>query len=164
MYHTDAPTVWFRRYSGNTWNKHTDTHVPFAKGDRNVYASPGIPTVVCNIPDNTAITSGIGDNHVSTVGGPTESTVTRINRSPQSRHSGIPPFARTSISSGTGTTKPANGRSTSSNAISGPTGVVPWRPPSKANPHPPVAVPHMTNDIIPCSTVHDNGCYLHGLR
>ena len=50
------------------------------KGDWNGYTSFGIPTVVYNIPDNTAISLGIGDNFVSAVGSFTEFTVTRINR------------------------------------------------------------------------------------
>ena len=78
--HTDAPTVWFRRYSGNVWTKYIDTHVSFSKGDWNGYTSFGIPTVVYNIPDNTVISLGIGDNFVSAVGSFTEFTVTRINR------------------------------------------------------------------------------------
>lgn len=78
--HTDAPTVWFRRYSENKWDKYIDTHVSFSKGDWNGYTAIGIPTVVYNIPDDTIISLGIGDNFVSAVGGSTEFTVTRINR------------------------------------------------------------------------------------
>jgi len=78
--HTDAPTVWFRRYSGNKWTKYIDTHVSFSKGDWNGYTEISIPTVVYNIPDNTVISLGIGDNFVSAVGNFTEFTVTRINR------------------------------------------------------------------------------------
>lgn len=78
--HTDAPTVWFRRYSENKWTKYIDTHVSFAKNDWNGYTGIGIPTVVYNIPDNTVISLGIGDNFVSAVGSSTEFTVTRINR------------------------------------------------------------------------------------
>lgn len=78
--HTDAPTVWFRRFSGNAWTKYIDTHVSFSKGDWNGYTSFGIPTVVYNIPDNTVISLGVGDNFVSDVGSFTEFTVTRINR------------------------------------------------------------------------------------
>lgn len=77
---TDAPTVWFRRYSGNKWTKYIDTHVSFSKGDWNGYTSFGIPTVVYNIPDNTAIALGLGDSFVSAVGSYTEFTVTRLNR------------------------------------------------------------------------------------
>lgn len=77
--HTDAPTVWFRRYYGNKWAKYIDTHVSFAKGDWNEYTAIGIPTVVYNIPDNTVITLGL-DNSFSAVGIFTEFTVTRINR------------------------------------------------------------------------------------
>ncbi len=78
--HTDAPTVWFRRYSGTSWTKYIDTHVSFSKGDWNGYTTLGIPTVVYNIPDNTVITLGLGDNFVSAVGNYTEFTVTKINR------------------------------------------------------------------------------------
>lgn len=78
--HTDSPTVWFRRYSGNVWNKYIDTHVSFSKNDWNGYTALGIPTVVYNIPDNTVISLGIGDSFVSAVGSFTEFTVTRINR------------------------------------------------------------------------------------
>lgn len=80
--HADAPSVWFRRFSENnrTWSKYIDTHVSFAKGDWNGYTEMSIPTVVYNIPDNTIISLGIGDNYVSAVGGFTEFTVTRINR------------------------------------------------------------------------------------
>lgn len=77
---TDAPTVWFRRYSAARWFKYIDTHVSFAKGDWNLYTELSIPTVVYNIPDNTVISLGIGDSYVSAVGGFTEFTVTRINR------------------------------------------------------------------------------------
>ena len=78
--HTDAPTVWFRRFSENKWFKYINTHVSFAKGDWNVYTEISIPTVIYNIPDNTVISLGLGDNYVSAVGGFTEFTVTRINR------------------------------------------------------------------------------------
>lgn len=78
--HADAPTVWFRRYSENYWTKYIDTHVSFSKSDWNGYTEIGIPTVVYNIPDDTAISLGIGDNFVSSVGNFTEFTVTRINR------------------------------------------------------------------------------------
>lgn len=78
--HTDVPTVWFRRYSGNRWDKYIDTHVSFSKNDWNGYTAIGIPTVVYNIPDNTVISLGIGDHFVSAVGSGTEFTVTRINR------------------------------------------------------------------------------------
>lgn len=78
--HADAPTVWFRRYSENKWTKYIDTHVSFSKGDWNAYTEISIPTVVYNIPDNTVISLGIGDNFVSAVGNFTEFTVTRINR------------------------------------------------------------------------------------
>lgn len=77
---TDAPAVWFRRYSENTWTKYIDTHVSFSKGDWNGYTAFSIPTVVYNIPDNTIISLGIGDNFVSAVGSFTEFTVTKINR------------------------------------------------------------------------------------
>lgn len=77
---TDAPAVWFRRYDRNVWYKYIDTHVSFSKNDWAGYTSFGIPTVVCNIPDNTVITLGLGDNFVSAVGSLTEFTVTRINR------------------------------------------------------------------------------------
>lgn len=78
--HTDAPTVWFRRYSEDKWTKYIDTHVSFSKNDWKDYTEFGIPTVVYNIPDNTVISLGIGDNYVSAVGVYTEFTVTRINR------------------------------------------------------------------------------------
>lgn len=78
--HTDIPTVWFRRFSENVWNKYIDTHVSFSKNDWGGYTSFGIPTVVYNIPDNTAISLGLGDSYVSAVGAYTEFTVTRINR------------------------------------------------------------------------------------
>lgn len=78
--HTDAPTVWFRRYSENKWAKYIDTHVSFSKNDWNGYTEISIPTVVYNIPDNTVISLGIGDHFVSAVGNFTEFTVTRINR------------------------------------------------------------------------------------
>lgn len=78
--HADSPTVWFRRYSGSNWTKYIDTHVVFTKNDWNGYTELGIPTVVYNIPDNTVISLGIGDNFVSAVGSFTEFTVTRINR------------------------------------------------------------------------------------
>ena len=77
--HTDAPTVWFRRFSENKWFKYIDTHVSFASSDWTGYTSFGIPTLVYNIPDNTIISLGIGDNFVSAVGSFTEFTVTRIN-------------------------------------------------------------------------------------
>ena len=78
--HTDAPTVWFRRYSENRWTKYIDTHVSFTKNEWPGYTSIGIPTVIYNIPDNTVISLGIGDHFVSAVGSDTEFTVTRINR------------------------------------------------------------------------------------
>lgn len=78
--HTDTPAVWFRRYSGNKWVKYIDTHVSFSKSDWTGYTAISIPTVVYNIPDNTVISLGIGDNFVSAVGSFTEFTVTRINR------------------------------------------------------------------------------------
>lgn len=78
--HADFPEVWFRRFSGNKWTKYIDTHVTFSKNDWAAYTSFSIPTVVYNIPDNTAISLGIGDNYVSAVGVSTEFTVTRINR------------------------------------------------------------------------------------
>lgn len=74
-----APTVWFRRFSGNTWYKYIDTHVSFANNDWRGYTSFGIPTVVYNIPDDTVISLGLGDDYVSAVGSGTEFTVTRIN-------------------------------------------------------------------------------------
>lgn len=77
--HTDAPTVWFRRYSGGRWTKYIDTHVSFSSNDWREYTATSIPTVVYNIPDNTDISLGIGDNFVSAVGNFTEFTVTRIN-------------------------------------------------------------------------------------
>ena len=77
--YTDTPTVWFRRFSGNTWSKYIDTHVSFSKNNWASYTSFGIPNVVYNIPDDTAISLGLGDNPVSIVGGSTEFTVTRIN-------------------------------------------------------------------------------------
>lgn len=78
--HTDAPTVWFLRFSGNGWSKYIDTHVSFSKSVWTGYTAFSIPTVVYNIPDNTVISLGIGDNYVSVVGSHTEFTVTRINR------------------------------------------------------------------------------------
>lgn len=78
--HTDAPAVWFRRFSGDKWVKYIDTHVSFSKDDWGGYTAFSIPTVVYNIPDNTAISLGIGDSFVSAVGIFTEFTVTRINR------------------------------------------------------------------------------------
>lgn len=78
--HTDAPTVWFRRYSENKWDKYIDTHISFSKSDWTGYTEISIPTVVYNIPDNTVISLGIGDHFVSAVGSFTEFTVTRINR------------------------------------------------------------------------------------
>ena len=78
--HTDSPTVWFRRYSEGKWGKYIDTHVSFSSNDWSGYTAFGIPTVVYNIPDNTVISLGLGDNFVSAVGGLTEFTVTRINR------------------------------------------------------------------------------------
>ena len=77
--HADAPAVWFRRYSENVWNKYIDTHVSFSKSDWGGYTALGIPTVVYNIPDNTVISLGIGDNYASAVGIFTEFTVTRLN-------------------------------------------------------------------------------------
>lgn len=77
--YTDTPTVWFRRFSGNTWYKYIDTHVSFSKNNWASYTSLGIPTVVYNIPDDTAISLGLGDNPASIVGGSTEFTVTRLN-------------------------------------------------------------------------------------
>ena len=77
--HSNAPTVWFRRFSGNTWYKYIDTHVSFAQGDWKGYTEIGIPTVVYNIPDDTVISLGLGDDFVSAVGGFTEFTVTRLN-------------------------------------------------------------------------------------
>lgn len=76
---TKSPTVWFRRYSGNVWDKYIDTHVSFSKNDWKGYTSFGIPTVVYNIPDDTVISLGLGDDFVSTVGSSTEFTVTRLN-------------------------------------------------------------------------------------
>ena len=78
--HTDSPTVWFRRYSEGKWTKYIDTHVSFSKNDWSGYTAISIPTVVYNIPDNTVISLGLGDNFVSGVGSFTEFTVTRINR------------------------------------------------------------------------------------
>lgn len=78
--HTDTPTVWFRRYSQNVWNKYIDTHVSFSNNDWKEYTAFGIPTVVYNIPDNTVISLGLGDSCVSAVGRLTKFTVTRINR------------------------------------------------------------------------------------
>ena len=78
--HIDVPTVWFRRYSESKWTKYIDTHVSFSKSDWIGYTAIGIPTVVYNIPDNTVISLGIGDNFVSGVGSLTEFTATRINR------------------------------------------------------------------------------------
>ena len=78
--HTDAPAVWFRRYSEKKWSKYIDTHVVFSKGDWNRYTGLTIPTVVYNIPDNTAITLGLGDDFVLAVGSFTEFTVTRVNQ------------------------------------------------------------------------------------
>ena len=78
--YTDTPTVWFRRYSENVWDKYIDTHVSFSENDWKEYTAISIPTVVYNIPDNTVITLGIGDHYVSAVGSLTEFTVTRINR------------------------------------------------------------------------------------
>lgn len=78
--HTDAPTVWFRRYSGNKWTKYIDTHISFSSNDWKEYTAISIPTVVYNIPDNTVISLGLGDNFASAVGNLTEFTVTRINR------------------------------------------------------------------------------------
>ena len=77
---TDTPTVWFRRYSGANWTKYIDTHVSFSKNDWNGYTALSIPTVVYNIPDNTVISLGLGDNFVSAVGSLTGFTVTRINQ------------------------------------------------------------------------------------
>lgn len=78
--HTDIPAVWFRRYSGNQWTKYIDTHISFSSADWKGYTEISIPTVVYNIPDNTVISLGLGDNFVSAVGDYTEFTVTRINR------------------------------------------------------------------------------------
>lgn len=75
---TTSPTVWFRRFSGKSWSKYIDTHVSFSNNDWKGYTSFGIPTVVYNIPDDTAISLGLGDNSVSAVGAFTEFTVTRI--------------------------------------------------------------------------------------
>lgn len=77
---TNSSTLWFRRFSGNSWVKYIDTHVSFSNNDWNGYTSFGIPTVVYNIPDDTVISLGLGDNYVSAVGSSTEFTVTRINR------------------------------------------------------------------------------------
>lgn len=77
---TDVPTVWFRRYSENGWEKYIDTHVSFSNNDWTKYTAISIPTVVYNIPDNTVISLGLGDHPVSAVGVSTEFTVTRINR------------------------------------------------------------------------------------
>ena len=77
--YTDTPTVWFRRFSGNSWTKYIDTHVSFSKNSWASYTSFGIPTVVYNIPDDTVISLGLGENAVSIVGGSTEFTVTRLN-------------------------------------------------------------------------------------
>lgn len=77
---TDVPTVWFRRYSEPNWVKYIDTHVSFSSNDWKDYTECGVPPVVYNIPDNTVITLGLGDNSVSAVGVATEFTVTRINR------------------------------------------------------------------------------------
>ena len=74
-----SPTVWFRRFSGNSWAKYIDTHVSFSKNSWAAYTSFGIPTVVYNIPDDTVISLGLGDNYVSAVGSSTEFTVTRLN-------------------------------------------------------------------------------------
>ena len=76
---SNAPTVWFRRFSGNTWYKYIDTHVSFSKTDWTGYTEISIPTVVYNIPDDTVISLGLGDHFVSSVGGFTEFTVTRLN-------------------------------------------------------------------------------------
>lgn len=76
---TNSPTVWFRRYSGNSWDKYIDTHVSFTNNDWKAYTQIGIPTVVYNIPDDTVITLGLGDSFVSHVGSLTEFTVTRLN-------------------------------------------------------------------------------------
>lgn len=76
---SDSPAVWFRRYSNNKWTKYIDTHVTFSNNDWAGYTSLSIPTVVYNIPDDTAIALGIGDYFVSAVGSSTEFTVTRIN-------------------------------------------------------------------------------------
>ena len=78
--HTDNPTVYFRRYSGDKWTKYINTHVSFSKNDWAGYTEISIPTVVYNIPDNTVISLGLGDNFVSAVGNFTEFTVTRINQ------------------------------------------------------------------------------------
>lgn len=76
---TNAPTVWFRRFTETGWIKYIDTHVSFTKNDWPGYTSFGIPTVVYNIPDGTVITLGLGDNHASAVGSSTEFTVTKLN-------------------------------------------------------------------------------------
>lgn len=76
---SNAPTVWFRRFSGNMWNKYIDTHVSFSKNDWTGYTEISIPTVVYNIPDDTVITLGLGDDFVSSVGSLMEFTVTRLN-------------------------------------------------------------------------------------
>lgn len=76
---SNAPTVWFRRFSGNVWNKYIDTHVSFSNNDWKGYTSFGIPTVVYNIPDDTVISLGLGDNFVTAVGSSTEFTVTKLN-------------------------------------------------------------------------------------
>ena len=78
---TNAPTVWFRRFSGNKWSKYIDTHVSFASGDWKGYTEISVPTVVYNIPDDTVISLGLGDDYVSAVGSFTEFTVTRLNGS-----------------------------------------------------------------------------------
>lgn len=77
---TPHPTVWFQRYSENKWVKYIDTHVSFSPNNWKGYTDISIPTVVYNIPDNTAISLGLGDQYVSAVGSYTEFTVTRVNR------------------------------------------------------------------------------------
>lgn len=77
--HTNSPTVWFRRFSGDGWVKYIDTHVSFSNNDWRGYTSFGIPTVVYNIPDDTVISLGLGDSYVSAVGSGTEFTVTKLN-------------------------------------------------------------------------------------
>lgn len=77
---TNAPSVWFRRYSENKWTRYIDTHVSFSRSDWREYTGFSVPTVVYNIPDDTAISLGLGDDYASAVGSLTEFTVTRINR------------------------------------------------------------------------------------
>lgn len=77
--HSNEAAVWFRRFSGNSWSKYINTHVSFSSNDWRGYTSFGIPTVVYNIPDDTVISLGLGDDSVSAVGSFTEFTVTRLN-------------------------------------------------------------------------------------